>query len=245
MQKTIFISDLHLQETARQETAQFLSLLEQLDSTVDALYILGDLFEYWIGDDDNTPFHRTIKTALKAVAQKNIPVYVMVGNRDFLIGKAFAKETGCCLLSDEYKINLYGTPILLMHGDTLCTRDKAYQAARRWLRNRILQGLFLSLPLKWRSYLADKARAKSAAYTRKASDDIMDVSQDQVKQVMLAHQAIHLIHGHTHRRDIHTLTLNDRTATRIVLGSWHDGANALYWSESGEFTFFCLSASKV
>jgi UDP-2,3-diacylglucosamine hydrolase len=235
MKKTVFISDLHLQETAPQETAQFLSLLKQLDTTIDALYILGDLFEYWIGDDDDSPFHRTIQSALHAVAQKNIPVYFMHGNRDFFIGQDFLNKTDCILLPDEHCINLYGTPVLLMHGDTLCTQDHAYQKARRWLRNRFLQRLFLTLPLRFRKLIADKARDKSRKYTMQASTEIMDVSQDQVSKVMLAHGVNHVIHGHTHRRNIHTFTLNNRPATRIVLGSWHDGANALCWSESGEF----------
>ena len=233
MTKTLFISDIHLEATNTRLTHQFLTLLDQLETTVDALYILGDLFEYWIGDDDCSPFHQTIKTALREVTQqKKIPVYFIHGNRDFLIGARFFNETGCILLSEETKIILYGTPILLMHGDTLCREDRAYLRARKLLHNRLLQALFLHLPLGLRQALANKIRAKSRQYTEATPPAIMNVTEEAVKMVMRKHDVRVLIHGHTHRPYIHEVLLGDSIAKRIVLGSWHEGVQVITWDRS-------------
>jgi|SRR5579885_803881 UDP-2,3-diacylglucosamine hydrolase len=232
--KTIFISDLHLEETRPDITRIFLHLLKNCDASVDALYILGDLFEAWVGDDNDTPLHREVISALKAVTRNGIPVYFIHGNRDFLIGRRFLNESGCILLPDEAEINLYNTPVLVMHGDTLCTRDQAYMKARRKTRNPVLQALFLLLPLSIRRNIADKMRAKSQEYTSSAPKEIMDVTQEEVRNVMLKHKAAFLIHGHTHRPGIHDFLLGHIPATRIVLGAWHEKGNMLIWNESGE-----------
>ena len=234
MRKTLFISDLHLEENHPEITQEFLKLLANCDSSIDALYILGDLFEAWIGDDHKTPFHQQIIRALKSTTEKGLPIYFMHGNRDFLIGKQFLRETGCKLLSDEEKITLYGTPVLLMHGDTLCTRDIAYLKARKWGHHRLLQFLFLLLPLKIRQKIADNMRKKSMQHTQSTAKEIMDVTQNEVERVMQKHHVHFLIHGHTHRPAIHPFSLNHQSFTRIVLAAWHGHGSVLVWDETGK-----------
>lgn len=232
--KTCFISDLHLQESQPDITRQFLDFLTTCTANANALYILGDLFEVWIGDDENTPFQRSIIQALHSATQHGLPIYFLHGNRDFLIGKTFLRATGCQLLNDEEKINLYGTPVLLMHGDTLCTRDRVYLKARKKSRSRILQTVFLLLPLKTRKKLAANMRAKSALHTQSTPMEIMDVTQEEVLLVMQKYAVQFLIHGHTHRPATHEFTINHMQAQRIVLGAWHEGGNALMWYPSGK-----------
>jgi UDP-2,3-diacylglucosamine hydrolase len=234
LKRTIFISDLHLEETRPDIAQRFVQLLKNCDSSVDALYILGDLFEVWIGDDDNSPFHQEIFNALKSATQNGLVIYFMRGNRDFLIGRKFLRATDCRLLSDEEIIVLYNTPVLLMHGDTLCTRDMAYLKARRKARNRFLQTLFLLLPITYRRKIADKMRAKSLQHTQSASLHIMDVTQSEVVRVMQKHGVNFLIHGHTHRPQFHELSLNHESAERIVLGAWHQKGNMLIWDAAGK-----------
>lgn len=159
----------------------------------------------------------------------------MRGNRDFLIGRRFAKITGCQILSDEEVISLYGTPVLLMHGDTLCTNDVAYLKWRKKARNRFLHTLFfLILPLSLRKKIAKKMRAASEQHSVRKSMDILDVTQEEVIRVMKKHQVQYLIHGHTHRPAFHSLTTQDQPATRIVLAAWHGHGNVLVWDERGE-----------
>jgi len=233
-QRTIFISDLHLDETRPDIAQRFSELLKNGDSSVDALYILGDLFEVWIGDDDDTPFYRQIIQALKSATEKGLTIYFMHGNRDFLIGQKFLHATGCQLLSDEEKILLYNTPVLLMHGDTLCTLDIAYLKARKKTRNHFLQTLFLLLPITIRKKIANKIRVKSMQHTQLASADIMDVTQAEVARVMQKHDVHYLIHGHTHRPMFHDFSLNHTKAQRIVLGAWHNKGNMLVWEATGK-----------
>jgi len=242
LKKTIFISDLHLDESHPEITRGFLHLLQQCDSNVDALYILGDLFEVWIGDDNNSNFQDTIISALKSATDKGLRIYFMFGNRDFLIGKRFLNATGCELLPDEAKINLYSQQVLLMHGDTLCTRDVAYLKARKFAHNPLVQKLFLALPLSLRKYIACRLREKSMAHTSSAASDIMDVTQSEVERVMTSHNACYLIHGHTHQPAFHEFHLNHSPALRIVLGAWHERGNMLVWDQNGhkewlEFSF--------
>lgn len=241
--KTLFISDLHLNVNQPHITEQFVMLLLQCKtSSVDALYILGDLFEAWIGDDDDTSFHRMIIKALKEVTSAGIPIYFLRGNRDFLIGRRFLKKTGCQLLADETKINLYGQPVLLLHGDTLCTRDIAYMKWRKKARNPILHTLFfLMLPLSMRRKKADNMRQQSAEYTKTAMKEIMDVTQEEVERVMQKHEVHYLIHGHTHRPNIHKFLINNIPCERIVLGAWHDDADVLVWDASGKKELIALS----
>jgi UDP-2,3-diacylglucosamine hydrolase len=234
LRKTIFISDLHLDKNQPQITQHFLTLLHRLDSSVDALYILGDLFEAWIGDDDGVSQYANIITALRTVTQRDISIYFLYGNRDFLVGKQFFRDTGCQLLTDESKIELYGQTVLLMHGDTLCTRDIAYINMRKKLRNRFIQKLFLLLPLSLRRKIASEMREKSRLYTSIAASDIMDVTQDEVLRVMQKHRVSCLIHGHTHKPYFHEFLLQQIPMTRIVLSDWHNGGSMLVWDESGK-----------
>lgn len=234
LHKTLFISDLHLEEKEPHITAQFLQLLNSCDETVDALYILGDLFEAWIGDDDDTSFNRKIIQALHTATDRGINIYFMYGNRDFLIDKRFLRATGCRLLADEEKIILYGRPLLLMHGDTLCTLDTAYLKARKTYRNVIIRTLFLWLPLSFRLRYAERLREKSKRYTQTTAMEIMDVTQEAVEQVMQKHSVHSLIHGHTHKPAVHEFTLNGIDAERIVLPAWHNGGKVLAWYENGE-----------
>lgn len=160
--RTLFISDLHLEESRPEITAAFLTFIEELEADVDALYILGDLFEAWIGDDENTPLQVKVKTALGDLVSKSCPVYFIHGNRDFLIGQRFAEETGVQLLPDPSLIDLYGEPVLILHGDSLCTRDIAYMKFRQNMRNPEWQSLFLNRPLQDRRTTAQQLRDRKS-----------------------------------------------------------------------------------
>lgn len=232
--KTLFISDLHLDPATPHINQAFTQMLHSYDQTVDALYILGDLFEAWVGDDDDTPFHREIIQALNAAIKRGLKIYYLHGNRDFLIGKRFLQQSGCQLLGEEEQINLYGTPVLIMHGDTLCTQDKDYLKARKWLRNTYIQKLFLLLPIRIRRKIADGMRKQSMQHTSKVPSEWMDVTQDEVVRVMTKHDVKHLIHGHTHRPAFHHFFIQDKELLRIVLGAWHEKGNMLIWNETGE-----------
>jgi UDP-2,3-diacylglucosamine hydrolase len=234
--KTLFISDLHLQEKQPLISERLAFFLND-NKNVDAIYILGDLFEAWIGDDDKSPLHTHIIQLLKSLTDAHVPIYFLPGNRDFLIGNAFLTASGCRLLNEEEKIILYGTPILLMHGDTLCTNDTAYLKARKWMHQSWLQKLFLLLPLRIRKNLAEKMRAQSLKYTQSTALDKMDVVEAAVQAVMQKHQVQILIHGHTHQPAMHHFTLNQQPALRIVLGAWHDKAKVLVWHASGKKEF--------
>lgn len=218
---TLFIADLHLQTEEPAITAGFLRFLRGEARQADALYILGDLFEAWIGDDDPNPLHREIASAIKSLVNAGVPCYFIHGNRDFLLGKRFARESGMQLLAEEKVLDLYGRRVLIMHGDTLCTDDPGYLAFRRKVHTPWIQRLFLTLPLFIRSRIAQKMRAGSQAANSSKSMDIMDVNPQAVVDVMEKHHVQWLIHGHTHRPDVHTLHANGDTAYRVVLGAWH------------------------
>lgn len=236
LKRTWFISDLHLDAGQPEITSQFMTLLKKCDDSVDDLYILGDLFELWIGDDDDSPFHAEIIAGLKRVTERGTRIHIMHGNRDFLLGKQFMRQTGCNLLPEEIKINLYGSQILLMHGDKLCTADAAYQRARKFAFNPVLQKIFLMLPLSLRKKIAARARAASRKHTSSTEFSIMDTAQDEVENTMRLHQVTTLIHGHTHKPNIHTFVSNDKKHTRIVLPAWHDGGSVLEWREDGTYS---------
>ncbi|MBS0349886.1 MAG: UDP-2,3-diacylglucosamine diphosphatase [Proteobacteria bacterium] len=231
MTETLFISDLHLQESEPQILQIFLKLLQSATSA-DALYILGDLFEVWIGDDDLSPFHLKIINALKQATSNGLPVYFMRGNRDFLIGKRFAAMTGVKLLQDPATINLYGIKTLLMHGDSLCTLDLAHQKNRTYMHNRFYQWLALRLPLSWRKKAGVWLRAQSRKVVNSQAQYIMDVTDEAVEAEMHKHQATRLIHGHTHRPNIH----EHSQGLRYVLGSWHNGGYVLVCHSAGDIT---------
>ncbi|WP_417027684.1 UDP-2,3-diacylglucosamine diphosphatase [Citrobacter sp.] len=218
---TLFIADLHLCTEEPAITAGFLRFLADDARKADALYILGDLFEAWIGDDDPNPLHREMAAAIKALTDSGVPCFFIHGNRDFLIGKRFAHESGMTLLPQEKVLNLYGRNVLIMHGDTLCTDDTGYQAFRAKVHQPWLQKLFLSLPLFIRQRIAAKMRAGSKAANSSKSLEIMDVNPQAVINEMEKHQVQWLIHGHTHRPAVHELTANAQPAFRVVLGAWH------------------------
>jgi len=216
----LLISDLHLQEERPDITRAFLDLLDGRARHAKALYILGDFFEAWIGDDAMTPFQQSICQALRQLSDRGTVVYLMHGNRDFLIGQDFCKAAGCTLLADPSVIELGGEQVLLMHGDTLCTRDLAYMKMRRYLRNPLSLWILRHLPLATRQKLARKLRSESRAQTRMKATEIVDVTPEEVPKVMAAHGVRTLVHGHTHRPAIHKLVVNGEPARRIVLGDW-------------------------
>jgi len=216
----LLISDLHLQEERPDITRAFLDLLDGRARHAKALYILGDFFEAWIGDDAMTPFQQSICQALRQLSDSGTAIYLMHGNRDFLIGQAFCKAAGCTLLADPSVIELGGEQVLLMHGDTLCTRDLAYMKMRRYLRNPVSLWILRHLPLATRQKLARKLRSESRAQTRMKATEIVDVTPDEVPKVMAAHGVRTLVHGHTHRPAIHKLVVEGEPARRIVLGDW-------------------------
>lgn len=237
----VFISDLHLEEARPDITAIFLKFLTEQAPKADALYILGDFFEAWIGDDDLTPFNVMIMNALSEAVNKGLRIYIMHGNRDFLLGRTFLKKSQCQLLPDEYVIYIAGSPTLLMHGDTLCTDDVAYLKFRKKSRMWFFQKLFLLKSLLSRKKIAADMREKSKAYTSTAPEKIMDVTQTEVERVMLKHNVQHLIHGHTHRPNIHTFNLNGLPVTRTVLAPWHECGSLLICDDDGNTEIVVLT----
>jgi UDP-2,3-diacylglucosamine hydrolase len=230
----LFISDLHLDENHPEIADIFLKFLQQHANPAHTLYILGDFFEVWIGDDDLSPFNQKIMSALHDATRQGLSIHVMHGNRDFLLGKRFMRATGCSLLPDEIVIDIAGSPTLLMHGDSLCTADTAYLKFRKKSRLWFFQQLFLLKSLEKRKQIAANMRESSKAHTSTAPQDIMDVTQAEVERVMQKHHVQHLIHGHTHRPAVHPFTLNNRPATRTVLDAWHQQGHVLVCDETGK-----------
>ena len=229
----LLISDLHLEEGRPDITRAFLELLSDRARGAESLYILGDFFEAWIGDDAMSPFQRSICQALRALSDSGTRVFLMHGNRDFLIGKSFCKAAGCTMLNDPCVVQLNGEPVLLMHGDSLCTRDEAYMRLRRYLRHPLTLWVLRHLPLSTRQKLARKLRSESRAQTRMKADAIVDVTPEEVPRIMAQYGVKTLIHGHTHRPATHTLQLGQDTARRIVLGDWDREGWALQIDEKG------------
>ena len=212
-----FISDIHLDEKRPDIARAFFNYLEQLPEDTEALYLLGDIFEAWIGDDDDAAFNQTIKNALRKKTDTGLPVFFMHGNRDFLVGKGFELQTGCILIRDPFVIEHGNRPYLLMHGDSLCTDDVEYMAFRKQIRNPDMQAMLLAKPLEERREIARQLRMNSKEAASNKAEDIMDVNHDAVADIMTQHQVTTLIHGHTHRPAIHDL---DDKKQRIVLGDW-------------------------
>ncbi|SFO87737.1 UDP-2,3-diacylglucosamine hydrolase [Ectopseudomonas composti] len=229
----LLISDLHLEEKRPDITRAFLHFLATRARQAEALYILGDFFEVWIGDDGMTPFQHEIACALRELSKTGTRIYLMHGNRDFLIGKVFCREAGCTLLSDPHKVQMGGEPVLLMHGDSLCTLDVGYMKLRRWLRNPLSLLILRNLPLTTRQKLARKLRNESRAQTRMKASDIVDVTPEEVIRVMAEHDVRTLIHGHTHRPAVHELEVNGQSSRRIVLGDWDRQGWALQVDDEG------------
>lgn len=211
-----FIADLHLNENQPEITRLFLQFMQEKAPLAQAVYILGDLFDFWIGDDEESELISNVKNAIKTLTTSGTKCYFICGNRDFLIGKRFSQQTGMALLPDYHIINLFGTPTLLCHGDTLCTDDKKYQQFRKKVHQKWRQAIFLLLPLSWRIRIAEKIRAKSKQEKRGKSAEIMDINTKFTAQIVTKFKVEQLIHGHTHRQAIH----NHNHFTRIVLGDW-------------------------
>lgn len=219
---TLFIADLHLQQSKPELTQAFLDYLAGRARGAEALYILGDLFESWIGDDAIGDFERPIIEALRAFTETGSHLYVMHGNRDFLLGDTFATMTGAVLIDDPALITLNEeVPVLLMHGDSLCTQDQGYMQFRAMTRDPVWQKQTLSLPIEQRRQLADQMREGSNDANSDKADEIMDVNPEAVDEVMQQCHVRTLIHGHTHRPDVHDFRLHgEEVARRYVLGDW-------------------------
>ncbi len=229
----LLISDLHLEEERPDITRAFLHFLATRATQAEALYILGDFFEVWIGDDAMTPFQESIAGALRALSERGVRIYLMHGNRDFMLGQTFCYKAGCKLLADPSVVQLCGEPVLLMHGDSLCTRDEGYMRLRRLLRNPLSLFVLRNLPLATRRKLARKLRNESRTQTRMKASDIIDVTPELIPGVLAEHRVRTLIHGHTHRPATHDLEVNGQPAKRIVLGDWDRQGWALQVDENG------------
>ncbi|WP_435634122.1 UDP-2,3-diacylglucosamine diphosphatase [Pseudomonas solani] len=229
----LLISDLHLEEERPDITRALLRFLQTRASQAEALYILGDFFEAWIGDDAMTPFQRSIAQALRQVADGGTRIFLMHGNRDFMIGTRFCREAGCTLLADPSRVELAGHPVLLMHGDSLCTRDEAYMRMRRILRNPVVLWILRHLPLATRHKLARKLRSESRMQTRQKAVEITDVTPEEIPRLLAEQGVPTLIHGHTHRPAVHELQVGGLPAQRIVLGDWDRQGWALEVDEQG------------
>ena len=233
MPQTLFISDLHLDRDRPQILALFQRFLREDARSADALYILGDLFEYWIGDDDDAPHLGGIADALCALADSGVPIHFAHGNRDFLLDGAFARRTGMSLLPEETLVDLYGRPALLMHGDSLCVDDHEYMAFRDMVLAPAWQDSFLARPLDSRRAEAEAMRERSRLNGLTKSPEITDVSPRAVEDALRRHGVDLLIHGHTHRPAMHELTVDGRPARRVVLADWYETGGMLRVTPEG------------
>ncbi|KOR31318.1 hypothetical protein TI04_01475 [Achromatium sp. WMS2] len=219
--RTLFISDLHLSPAHPNMVELFIYFLTTMASTANALYILGDLFDVWIGDDDTNPTHLHIINALKTLTNTGTQLFIQKGNRDFLLGTHFFKAVGAQPLTDMVTINLYGVPTLLTHGDLLCTNDVAYHRLRRVIRNPIVNKIFLYQSLEQRRRIAAKSRQRSQQATTHKSSQIMDVDSHTVAKYLTQFRCQQLIHGHIHKHAKHEFILNGHSAQRWVLAEWN------------------------
>jgi len=229
---TLFVSDIHLSAARPGRVRAFLDFVAGPARSADALYVLGDCFDLWLGDDDDTPPHPEALAALAALAGE-VPVRVLRGNHDFLLGRDFEARTGCRLMADPSVIEVHGSRVVITHGDVLCTDDVEYQAFRAQARDPARQAQFLAQPLAERAAQATSLRAQSRARSRLKPDDIMDVNASAVTRMIAEHGASHLVHGHTHRPGVHRLTVAGAPAWRLVLGDWYEGDSALAWGAGG------------
>ena len=230
---TLFISDLHIDASRGDITEQFLKFLKTEANGAAALYILGDLFESWIGDDAPDAAQSAVIAGLHELTSSGVPCFVMHGNRDFLLAAEFSRASGARLLPDPLIATLYGEPVLVMHGDALCTDDRAYQRLRATVRDAAWQRQFLALSIEARRALAGAARAGSQAHTAAMENTITDVNSDSVAAALRAAGTATLLHGHTHRPAIHALEVDGKPRTRIVLGDWYHQGSVLRWDHDG------------
>jgi UDP-2,3-diacylglucosamine hydrolase len=234
---TLFISDLHLDDARPEITQLFLNFLSNTAIHAEALYILGDLFEAWVGDDEKSIIANHVRKSLRTLSDAGTSIFFMRGNRDFLTGQLFADDCGLTLLPDPCVIDLYGTPYLLMHGDLLCTDDIGYLAFRAQVRNPSWQTSFLAQPLAARLAFAAQARKASQQHQseimKDSQENIMDVNQTSVESLMLQYGVGRLIHGHTHRPAIHSFINKHMHHQRIVLGDWYTQGSMLRVNPDG------------
>jgi UDP-2,3-diacylglucosamine hydrolase len=230
---TLFISDLHLEADQPHIADQFLRFLETEALNAEALYILGDLFERWVGDDDPNEHYAWIKQGLRKLTRKDVPVFFMHGNRDFMIGADFASETGIEILADPHIVELYGERVLLSHGDAYCTDDVEYQAVRRMTRDPQWQAMMLSKSLEERLAFAEQARTDSRTHGDNISENIADVNQAAIESALRDAGVNLMLHGHTHRPKVHDLEIDGQPAQRIVLGDWYDDGSVVRWDDAG------------
>jgi UDP-2,3-diacylglucosamine hydrolase len=228
-----FIADLHLHETRPEVTQAFFRFLDEQMKDAEALYILGDFFDTWIGDDDDIAIGHEVAAKLHALNEKGTAIFLMHGNRDFLLGKEFAARAGATLIPEGIVIDLFGCLTLLLHGDNLCTGDAQYQTFRQQVRSSQWQQQILSQPLAARRALASQIRAESQSMNALKAENIMDVTQDEVVRVMKDAGVRRLIHGHTHRPAHHALSIDGTPAERIVLGDWHSDGWCIKVDEKG------------
>jgi UDP-2,3-diacylglucosamine hydrolase len=233
MKSTLFIADLHLEDNAPERTESLLALLSGPAQNAEAVYILGDLFEFWIGDDALSTTAQQVAKATAALRAPGVPCYFMHGNRDFLLGVSYASIAGMNLLPENHLIDLYGTTTLVLHGDTLCTDDAEYQAFRQQTRDPAWQAAILAMSIEERLQMARSARDASIKHTGSASMDIMDVNSEAVSDAFRKHKVSRMIHGHTHRPAVHLVDLGDSTAERIVLADWYAAGSYLEVSPDG------------
>lgn len=222
--KTAFISDLHLSEQHPEITTHFQDFLRHLPEDLEALYILGDLFETWIGDDENTPFQKHVASILKTASQY-CTIYFMPGNRDFLLGNNFCILSGMNYLKDPTVITLYGIKTLLMHGDSLCTQDKLFQVYRKIVRSSLFKFLFLKISLSNRKKIAIKMRNRSRQRNQRISTELMDVNYDSLKQMMRKYHCTQAIYGHTHRPGVYYFDMQSTIKKVYVLYDWNESEN--------------------
>jgi UDP-2,3-diacylglucosamine hydrolase len=229
----LFVSDLHLDAAAPEATDQFLAFLRTDAARAQVLYILGDLFESWIGDDDDEPERVRVCSGLREFTTRGVPCFVQHGNRDFLLGEDFATHTGCRLLADPVLTEIHGARTLISHGDLFCTDDIKYQRLRTIVRNPRWQRRARRLTLAQRKVFADEARSGSRAHAQRVVPTIMDANPEAIAAAAAAFDADVVIHGHTHRPGTHEFTAGGRTRTRIVLGAWYEHGSVLEWSAAG------------
>jgi UDP-2,3-diacylglucosamine hydrolase len=230
---TLFISDLHLEADRPDIADQFLKFLETEALGSDALYILGDLFEFWIGDDDPNEHYEWIKQGLRKLTKKNIPVFFMHGNRDFMIGERFASETAITILPDPCIAKIHGENVLLSHGDAYCTDDIEYQSVRKMTRDPQWQAMMLSKSVEERMAFAEQARTASLARGGNIDQQIADVNPAAIETAFREAGVKLMLHGHTHRPAVHEIDIDGQPARRIVLGDWYEHGSVLRWDENG------------
>lgn len=236
LNSVLFVSDIHLSEQAPQLTELFMQFLQGPALDAKAVYVLGDLFDVWVGEDLSPPFHKALFNAFNALTHNHVELYFMPGNRDFLVSASFLQTVSAKRLNDRSVIDLHGIPTLLMHGDLLCTHDKGYQHYRKIAQHPLTRYLFLKLPRHTRDKIAKTLREKSKSYQRTKPLSILDVDNSAVELEMKSLNVRQLIHGHVHRPAIHDLQVNNQSAKRAVLGDWTEKTGSLILSTPSEIT---------